>query len=254
MNLWQVWKFGYFEGEKCGVDPWKAFFIVFEGPSFAGKKRRGQYSNKKYKNCNNLVTKIICNHVMQCSYHKWYWKLPFKIFKCCIQFITCCLYVICMSLVCHSYERVYHSYVILISLVCARFWSVSHSHVLVYHPYVTRMYSYVTRMSLVCTRMSSACHSSVVVPWTWTEISGSSLCSAYLLNCVVLSYGIILRSVYQYLECYSDKILDSNCRNPTSRPVGGRSLTISFPVFGHRFGKTGITVLQLNSSYSNSCK
>ena len=124
------------------------------------------------------------------------------------------MYVICMSFVCHSYELVYHSYVILISLVCARFLSVNHSHVLVYHSYVTRMYSYVTRMSLICTRVSSACHSSVVVPWTWTEILGSSLCSACLLNCVVLSYEIILRSVCPYLECYSDKMLDSNCRNP----------------------------------------
>ena len=94
-----------------------------------------EYSNEKYK-----VTKIIRNYVKQCSYHKWYWKLRSKSFKCCIQF-NIILHVICMSFVCHSY-------------------------VLVWHPYITLMYSYVTRMSLACTRMSSLCHPSVVLPRT----------------------------------------------------------------------------------------
>ena len=36
-----------------------------------------EYSNEKYKNWNNVVTKIIRKHVKQCSYHKGYWKYPF---------------------------------------------------------------------------------------------------------------------------------------------------------------------------------
>ena len=76
-----------------------------------------------------------------------------------------------------------HSYVIRISLVYTRMPSVCQQHVLVCHPYVTRlylyvmichsyallchprvtrMYLYVIRMSTVCTRMSSVCHSYVL--------------------------------------------------------------------------------------------
>ena len=61
-----------------------------------------------------------------------------------------------MSLACHSHA-------ICMSLVCTRISSVYHSHLLVCHPYVTRVYLYVIRMSLVCTRMSSVCQSYVLV-------------------------------------------------------------------------------------------
>ena len=47
-------------------------------------------------------------------------------------------------------------------LVCTRMPSICHLHILVCHPYLTRMYSYVIRMSLVCTHISSVCHSYVL--------------------------------------------------------------------------------------------
>ena len=53
----------------------------------------------------------------------------------------------------------------------------------------------------------------------------------YPLSCVVLFLEIILIPVYPYLECHSGKALDSNRRNPSSCPDGGKSLTISFLVF-----------------------
>ena len=37
-------------------------------------------SNEKYKNWNNVVTKIIHKHVKQRYYHKAYWKYPFQSF------------------------------------------------------------------------------------------------------------------------------------------------------------------------------
>ena len=140
-----------------------------------------EYSNGKYKNWSNLVTKITRNHVEQCSYRKVYWKLRSKSFKryiyvICISFvyhsnvirmsIVCHSYVIHMSLVCHSYVSydicmsfVSHSYI----LVCDPYITRMYLYVLVCHPYVTRIYSYVIRMSLVCTHMSSVCHSYVLV-------------------------------------------------------------------------------------------
>ena len=108
------------------------------------RRKLWEYSNEKYK-----VTKIIRNYVKQCSYHKWYWKLRSKSFKCCIQF-NIIWHAICMSFVCHSYELVCHSYVIRMSLVCTRMPSVYHSYVLICHPHVTRMYSFVIPISPVC--------------------------------------------------------------------------------------------------------
>ena len=111
---------------------------------------------------NNLLTKIIRNHVKQCSYHKWYWKLQSKSFNRYIQF-NFILHVIRMSLLCHLYIRGCHSYIIRMSLVCTRISSVCHSYVFVCHSYVTPIYLYIIRMSHVCTRMSFVCHSYVLV-------------------------------------------------------------------------------------------
>ena len=86
------------------------------------------------------MTKINRNHLKQCSFHRWYWKLRFKNFK---SYII--LHIIRMSFAYTRMSSVYHSYV----LVC--------------HLYVTRIHSYVTRMLLVFTRMSSVCQSYVLV-------------------------------------------------------------------------------------------
>ena len=147
----------------------------------------------KVKKCNNLVTKIIHNHVTQCSYHKWHWKLRFKSFKCYMQF-NIILHVIRLPfawnlyvVVCHSnantfsYYLTRHSYVLVcdlypicMSLVCARI-SVCHSYVIPMPLVCTRMslvcHSYVTSMSLVCTNMPSVCHSYVILTWTHFFIS-----------------------------------------------------------------------------------
>ena len=63
-----------------------------------------------------------------------------------------------MPSLCHQHVLVWHPYV-------SRMYSssVCHSYVLVCHPYVTRMYLYVIRMPLACSRMSSVCHSHVLV-------------------------------------------------------------------------------------------
>ena len=69
-----------------------------------------------------------------------------------------------MPSLCHQHVLVWHPYV-------SRMYSSSlcHQHVLIWHPYVSRMYSssvchsYVIRMSLACTCMSSVCHQHVVV-------------------------------------------------------------------------------------------
>ena len=111
---------------------------------------------------NSLLTKIIRNHVKQCSYHKWYWKLQSKSFNRYIQF-NFILHVIRMSLLCHLYIRVCHSYIIRMSLVFTRISSVCHSYVFVCHSYVTPIYLYIIRMSHVCTRMSFVCHSYILV-------------------------------------------------------------------------------------------
>ena len=142
-----------------------------------------EYSNGKYINWSNLVTKITRNHVEQCCYHKVYWKLRSRSFKryiyvICISF-ECHSYVTRLSFVCHSYVTrmpfvcvVWHLYVIRISLVytrmspvyhsyvlvCTRMSPVCHSYLLVCHPYVTRMYSYVICMSLICTCISAVFH------------------------------------------------------------------------------------------------
>ena len=68
------------------------------------------------------------------------------------------LFIMSMSLVCHSYVTRMYLYVIRMSLVCTRMSSVCHSYVLVCHSYVTRM--------------SSVCHSYVVLPRTVTRIGG----------------------------------------------------------------------------------
>ena len=74
-------------------------------------------------------------------------------------------------LVCHPYVTRMYSYIIRISLVCARILSVCHS-------YVIRMYSYVP--VVVCTRMSSVCHSYVVL--SWSDLM-SSVCHSYIHAC-----------------------------------------------------------------------
>ena len=63
-----------------------------------------------------------------------------------------------MPSLCHQHVLVWHPYV-------SRMYSssVCHSYVLVCHPYVTRMYLHVIRMPLACSRMSSVCHSHVLV-------------------------------------------------------------------------------------------
>ena len=66
-------------------------------------------------------------------------------------------------LVCHPYVTRIYSNAIRMSLVLTRTSFVCHSYVLVCHPYVTHIYSYVIRMSLVWTRMQSVCHSYVLV-------------------------------------------------------------------------------------------
>ena len=96
-----------------------------------------------YRNWNNLVTKIICDHVKQCSYHKWYWKLDVKASN-----------AIWFNIILH---------VIHMSFICTRTTLICYLYILVCHPYVTCMCSYVIRMSLVCTRMSSVCHWYVLV-------------------------------------------------------------------------------------------
>ena len=118
-----------------------------------------KYSNGKYKSWDNLVTKIIRNHVKQCSYHEGYWSFNLKasnaIYSLILfyMFFVCHSYVICMysyvtrmPSACHSYVLVYHPYV-------TRMYSHGirrHSYVLVCRPYASRMYSYATCVSLVC--------------------------------------------------------------------------------------------------------
>ena len=53
-------------------------------------------------------------------------------------------------LVCHPFVTRMYPYAILMSLVCTLMSSVGHSYVLVCHTYITRMYSHVIRMSLAC--------------------------------------------------------------------------------------------------------
>ena len=65
-------------------------------------------------------------------------------------------------LVCHPYVTRIYSNAIRMSLVLTRISFVCHWYVLVCHPYVTDKYSYVIRMSLVWTRMPSVCHSYVL--------------------------------------------------------------------------------------------
>ena len=80
-----------------------------------------KYSNEKYKNWNKLVTKTIRNHVTQCSYHQWYWKLRSKSFKYYIQFdvilhvIRLSFVFIHLSFVCSPMSLLYHAMVYLLS-------------------------------------------------------------------------------------------------------------------------------------------
>ena len=60
------------------------------------------------------------------------------------------------------------------------------------------------------------------------QILVTSFCSPYPLNFVVLFFKIIPIEVYLYLECHSSKAPDSNFRNHSSCPDGGKSQTPCF--------------------------
>ena len=124
-----------------------------------------EYSNEKYKKWNNLVIKIARNHLIQCSYHKWYSKLRSKSFKYYIQFNIVLLVIrmsflcIRMSLVCHLSVTYMYSFVVRMSLVCIRMLPVCHL-------YVTRKYQYVIRISLVCGFTMNP-----LALWEWNTLS-----------------------------------------------------------------------------------
>ena len=52
-----------------------------------------------------------------------------------------------------------------------------------------------------------------------------------IVSCEILFSEIMPKQVYPYLECYSGKALDSNCRNPSSCLDGAKSKTTFFLVF-----------------------
>ena len=97
---------------------------IFKKSYFTRSRSRSPWKKQKWSYYSQQP-KWYCNHVKQCSYHRWYWKLQFKSFKCYIQFniILHVIHVICMSfagtclsLVCHSYVIHVYSYVICMSL------------------------------------------------------------------------------------------------------------------------------------------
>ena len=76
--------------------------------------------------------------------------IQFNIFYVILKSFVCNLQIICMSTVC-TRTRIRMSFLCVCnSFVCTRMPFLPHSHVLVCHPYVTRMFSYVIRISLVC--------------------------------------------------------------------------------------------------------
>ena len=113
--------------------------------------------------------------------HSYVTQVPFVSTRMPIAFTSMSLviysYVICISLICHSYTINMYLHIICMSLMC--------------HLYVTCMYSYATRMSLVCTGMSFVCHSYVLV---CTRMSFE--CHSYVPVC----HSYVTR-IYSYVTC-----------------------------------------------------
>ena len=132
----------------------------------------------KVQNWNNLVTRIIYDHVKQSMF------LTQMILKTTIQKLQMLysLILLYMTLVCHSYVLVCHPYV----LAC--------------HPQIICMYSYDIRMSLVCHPHVLICHPYVLV------------CHPYVLVC-----GFTMNRVKMFLKKFSSQgpKFQANIRNPS---------------------------------------
>ena len=89
--------------------------------------------------------------------------------------------------------------------LCTRMPSACHSHILVCHPYVTRMYLYVICMSIVCTRMSSVCHSYVLVRHPYVTRMNSFVIRMSLVCGFTMKYNYDSRSVWRLATLFIEK-------------------------------------------------